>query len=502
MPATQAKFGPSIIHIATLRVLPLPQLFKGVVGVALIDLAASQWFVLARHELVLFAASLFLLGAIDEIAVDLAYIRLRLTGRARTKRIIDAHYEGRPLAGRCAVLIPAWQESRVIGATIAHALAAWPQADVRLYVGCYRNDDATCAAARAGAGGDSRITIVKHAVDGPTCKADCLNRLYRALREDEARDGTPIRMVVLHDAEDMIDPAALPLLDEAIDSADFVQLPVLALPQRGSAWISGHYADEFAESHAKAMVVRDALGQGIPGAGVGCAIARDMLARLDARRGFDGPFAAGALTEDYELGLEIARLGGRTRFLRIRTQTGRLIATRAYFPTSLPCAVRQKARWIHGIALQSWDRRGWHGSVAALWMQLRDRRGPLAALLLAIAYLLLLVYGVELVLASSGLLVLPPLPESTQVLLWLNFAALLWRLAARAVFTAREFGWGQGVVAIPRVIVSNAVAIIAARRAFASYLASLRGVQPGWDKTEHTNHPAHDVMPMVRVRRG
>lgn len=457
------------------------------------ELAGGQWLAFARHELFLFAACFFLLGALDELAVDLAYIRLRLTGRARTPRIVEAEYVSRPLQGRCAVFIPAWQESEVIAATVAHALAAWPQDALRVYVGCYRNDTATCAAALEGAGGDGRVRIVHHEVAGPTCKADCLNRLYRALCEDERRDGVGVRMVVLHDAEDMVDPAALALLDEAIDMAAFVQLPVLALPQRGSPWVSGHYSDEFAESHAKAMVVRSALGQGIPGAGVGCAIARDALRWLDARRRSAGPFAAGALTEDYELGLEIARMGGVTRFLRVRTTEGRLVATRAYFPTRMASAIRQKARWIHGIALQSWDRRGWHGSAAALWMQLRDRRGPLAALLLAVAYLLLVLAGIELVLSHAGLLTLPPLPPAMQWLLGINLAMLAWRLASRALFTAREFGIGQGVLAVPRVVISNTIAIVAARRAFAAYLAALRTGRVAWDKTQHDRHPARDT---------
>jgi adsorption protein B len=53
-------------------------------------------------------------------------------------------------------------------------------------------------------------------------------------------------------------------------------------------------------------------------------------------------------------------------------------------------AVRQKTRWIHGIALQSWDRMGWMGRPVDVWMALRDRRGPLVALVLGAAYALLL----------------------------------------------------------------------------------------------------------------
>src|SRR5690606_27305429 len=70
-----------------------------------------------------------------------------------------------------------------------------------------------------------------------------------ALAHDEARHGFRARMVLLHDAEDLVDPAALSLLDRAMNDAEFVQLPVLPLVQRRSRWVSGHYCDEFAEAH-------------------------------------------------------------------------------------------------------------------------------------------------------------------------------------------------------------------------------------------------------------
>lgn len=463
---------------------------RGITRLNLAELTAGDYFVLIRHELLLFAATFFLIGALDELAVDVSYLWLRLTGRARTQRIDEIDWGGRPLLGRCAVFIPAWQEHQVIAATISHALAAWPQKGLRLYVGCYREDIATLIEAMRGARGDPRVRIVIHETAGPSCKADCLNRLYRALREDEAREGVDARMVVLHDAEDMVDPVALSLLDKALLHADFVQLPVLAMPQSASPLVAGHYVDEFAEAHAKTMVVRSALGKGIPGAGVGCAIARDWLRQLDTRRNGTGPFATGALTEDYELGLQSAALGARGVFLRVRTRDGRLIATRSHFPASMSAAIRQKARWIHGIAFQGWDRLGWHGSPAAVWMQLRDRRGPFAALLLALAYVLVVVSGIELALSHLGVWEGHPLSPGLKMLLWLNFAALGWRLAARAVFTAREFGPAQGVLALPRVIVSNTVAIVAARRALFAYVRSLAGAPALWDKTEHTSHPA------------
>lgn len=219
-----------------------------------------EWLALVEHELLLFAAAFFLLGTLDELAIDVSYLWLRLTGRVRTWRI-DRHEAGeRDLAGPSAVLIPCWREEGVIEHTVAHALRAWPSPLLRLYVGCYRNDPATLEAIARGAGDDPRVRLIVHDRPGPSTKADCLNSLYAALALDEERGGVVYRTVLLHDAEDMVDSAALGLMDRAIDEADFVQLPVLPEPQRNSRWIGSHYCEEFAEAHGKAMVVRGALG--------------------------------------------------------------------------------------------------------------------------------------------------------------------------------------------------------------------------------------------------
>ncbi len=449
----------------------------------------SEWLVLAQHELLLFAGIFFLLGAVDELATDLIWLWLRMTGRARDLILAAETSDSAPLSGQAAVFIPAWREDRIIGITVRHLLASWPQEAMRLYVGCYANDPETLLAVSHAAKGDARVRIVVHDSHGPTTKADCLNRLHRALLVDEARQGFAARMVVLHDAEDMVDPASLALLDGALRGVEMIQLPVLPLPQPQSRWIGSHYCEEFAEAHGKALVVRSALGANIPLAGVGCALSRDTIARLANLRD-DGPFATDCLTEDYELGVGIGAVGGRSRFLRARTQEGRLVATRAYFPARIDQAVRQKTRWVHGIAFQSWDRLGWGGHPSDVWMRLRDRRGPLTALVLAVAYALLILFGISWLLRLGGMgepLIVSPL---MKIILVANFVSLLWRGAMRFAFTAREYGSGEGMRAILRVPVTNIIAILAGRRALGAYVRTLRGHQLRWDKTEHHAHPA------------
>lgn len=450
-----------------------------------------QGLQVAERELMVFALFWFVIGAIDELAVDLVWFWLRLTGRSTTPHLPRTLEPG-AIEGRIAVFIAAWSEAEVIGATVAHTLSAWPQPELRLYVGCYANDPATLAAAKAGADGDERIRLVVLDRAGPTTKADCLNRLYVALGEDEARSGIRYRGVILHDAEDMVHPAGLDLIVGGLAEADFVQLPVRPEPQPGSRWVGGHYGDEFIESHAKGLVVRGALGAAIPAAGVGCGFGRDILdalADLRGATGGSGPFAAECLTEDYELGWLIARLGGRSRYLRVRDADGELVATRAYFPSTITAAVRQKTRWIHGIAFQSWDRLGWSRRPVDIWMALRDRRGPLTALVMTAAYTLLVIETILAVARAAGhQAFLPPSPFMLMAVR-LSMAALVWRIVMRVAFTAREYGWVEGARAVFRIPVANIIAIMASRRAISAYLRTLRGQAIVWDKTAHKLHP-------------
>ena len=46
-----------------------------------------EWLALVEHELLLFAAVFFLIGALDELAMDAAWLWLKLTGRAKSGRI-------------------------------------------------------------------------------------------------------------------------------------------------------------------------------------------------------------------------------------------------------------------------------------------------------------------------------------------------------------------------------------------------------------------------------
>ena len=435
------------------------------------------------REALLFAGIGILLGGIDDVVIDVVYLVLggwRRLSR-RTRRCLD-DLPTPATPGDYVIFVPAWDEAAVIAPMLRSTLARLEHPKFQLWVGCYPNDPATIAAVETVASEDARVRLVIGARAGPTTKADCLNTLWRAL----AASGERPRAVVLHDAEDVVHPAELRVFDALLGQCDVVQIPVLPLIEPRHRLISGVVADEFAESHAKTLVVRELVGAGLPLAGVGCAIRLPMLEAVAARHG--APFDAGSLCEDYELGLRIAASGGTGTLARVAEQPGgAVVAVREYFPHRLETAVRQKTRWMVGIALAGWDRTGW-GRPLALgdhWMRMRDRSGPLAMLVLAAAYLAALAWPVSLAVHWLAGSQPPPPGDATALLLRVNGGLLIWRMAVRAVFTGRAYGWREAAWSAPRMVVGNLIALLSARRALIRYVGMLRGKPLRWDKTAH-----------------
>ena len=450
------------------------------------ELAESIWIIDAiARETMLFAAVGLLVGGVDDLLVDLVFLVRRLR-HGKRPRVTLATLPAPQRPGRIAVFVAAWDEVAVIGDMLATAVQRFDHPDYRIYVGLYPNDPGTIRAAAAVAAHDPRIHLVIGPRDGPTTKADCLNTLWRALQRDDARTRTATKAIVLHDSEDVVHADELRIFDTLIERHDVVQLPVLPLVKRGAQLVSGHYADEFAEAHAKQLVVRTALGAGMPLAGTGCAITPDILAVIAAERGGD-PFDATSLTEDYELGLRMADLGARGMFARIDDARGGIVAVRAFFPGTIDTAVRQKTRWMTGIALAGWDRTGWGRPFAFAdhWMRMRDRRAPLAVVVLAMAYCALIAWALAIAVHWFDATRPPPGSAPGLWLLVANTALLGWRLVTRMIFTGRSYGLRQALWSLPRFVVGNFVALNAAPRAVIRYVGMLQGAGPVWDKTCH-----------------
>ncbi|MEA1072503.1 hypothetical protein [Sphingomonas sp. LY160] len=69
-----------------------------------------------------------------------------------------------------------------------------------------------------------------------------------------------------------------------------------------------------------------------------------------------------------------------------------------------------------------------------------------------------------------------------SALMTINAALLGWRLLMRAAFTTSAYGLAQGLRAVPRTIVANLIAVLAAKRALDLHIG---GGPKRWDKTHH-----------------
>lgn len=115
-------------------------------------------------------------------------------------------------------------------------------------------------------------------------------------------------------------------------------------------------------------------------------------------------------------------------------------------------------------------------------MRMRDRRGPLAALLLVAAYCAALLWAQIWVAEALGAPIHARLDPALVLLLTINGWLLAWRVLMRACFTAYAYGVREGLLSIPRLVVGNIIAMLAAGRAVSLHLG---GGATRWDKTGH-----------------
>jgi bacteriophage N4 adsorption protein B len=429
---------------------------------------------LLASELLLFAACGFILFGVDDLLVDLVWLA------KRPNRAWVETKERDPVPGTIAIFVPAWDEAEVIGAMLARTNAAWKHEDYHLFIGVYANDPATLLAARPI--DVNRQSTCRLPQMGPTTKADCLNGLYAAALAHEEANDMGFLGFVLHDAEDAVDPEELDLFRRHLASADMVQIPVVPNLDPESRMIAGHYADEFAEAHLKDLPVRQWLGASVPSAGTGTALSRRAIKALAYHKG-GSPFDAQCLTEDYEMGLSLGELGMGGRFVRQIGKAGELIAVRSNFPATLRTSVRQKSRWIAGIAFAGWDRTGWHGNLAEHWMRWRDRRSFIAAIVIVSSYLAITMNGILYLFGARALM-----SPTLKSLLSFALITLAWRLVFRIYATTFTYGWQEGVRAVPRLLISNCIAILASFRALGRYARILMTGRIEWEKTKHSLH--------------
>lgn len=376
-----------------------------------------------------------------------------------------------------AILIPLWQEHRVIGQMLDRNLASIRYSNFEVFVGVYPNDALTMRAVSDAAACDPRIHVATLPHAGPTSKGDCLNWIYHCIREFESEEGLRFDIIVTHDAEDLMHPESLRLINWFSRDYQMVQIPVLALPTPLPNLTHGLYCDEFAEYQSKDIPVRQRLGGFLPANGVGTGFDRGALEQIAGLRG-GRMFDPECLTEDYDTGYRLHSLGFRQMFVPLRFEGAGPVATREYFPRAFGPAVRQRSRWVAGIGLQGWQHHGWRVPMAQLYWLWRDRKGLLGNLLSPVANVVFL-YG----LTGHRIAHLPigfvPIFAATLCL-------SVVQVGMRIRTTWRIYGARFAALVPVRLLWGNVINFLATGLAFQQFFtARLRRHRLAWRKTEH-----------------
>ena len=321
------------------------------------------------------AAFALLISGLDDLALDLVCFGAWLKRRFHPSAD-PLHPSGpaQPEAEKqIAIFVPLWHEHVVISGMVEHNVAAINYDNYHFFIGAYPNDDPTLEAVREL---ESRFPNVHLAVcphDGPTSKADCLNWIYQRMLLFEEHHGGRFDVVMTHDAEDLVHPDALSQINHYATDYEMVQIPVLPLPTPVREFVHGIYCDEFAEWQIKDMPARQITRSFVPSNGVGTGFTRGALEKL-ANAEHNLIFEPACLTEDYENGLRLHKLGCTQVFVPLARPPADIVATREFFPRTMRSAIRQRTRWIMGIGLQSWERHGWRGTWPQLYWFWRDRK--------------------------------------------------------------------------------------------------------------------------------
>jgi bacteriophage N4 adsorption protein B len=402
---------------------------------------------------------------------------------------------GIPEERRIAIFVPCWKESGVIGSMIRHNIAAITYRNYDFFLGVYPNDKPTMDVVQQLASTFRNVHVAACPHPGPTSKADCLNWIYQRMLLFEAEHSVRFDTVVLHDAEDIIHPEALDVINRERTRYAMVQVPVLPVATPAYEFTHGIYCDEFAEYQTIDMRARQLSQSFIPSNGVGTGFAREILERL-ARERSNQVFDPASLTEDYEIGVYSYQAGYSQVFVPLRRSAKGLVATREYFPRRVRSAIRQRTRWVTGIALQCWERNGWRGSWLTRYWFWRDRKGLLTNQL-SLATNVLFLLGLADWLQSAvqhrpwAFAVANP---AVVRLSWMTTILQCARLSLRMIWVTRIFGVPFAIGVPIRMFHGNFINCCASMGALRRYLDSRLHRRPlVWLKTEHA-YPTREAL--------
>ncbi|WP_375479246.1 glycosyltransferase family 2 protein [uncultured Jatrophihabitans sp.] len=242
------------------------------------------------------------------------------------------------------VVVPARNEDKVIGETIANLRGMEYAGECRILVVDDASTDTTAAVIAAHVSQDPRVRLLSRTAEqGGRGKSDVLNHAYRLIR-DAAADGDPWLagrapadiVYAIVDADGRLEKDSLTVvapyfIDPSVGST---QVGV-RIYNAGDSTLARMQDMEFVGFTYLVQIARDKIGSsGLGGNG--------QFTRLSALISLgDAPWKTSALTEDLDLGLRLIEAGWRTRFCHHTT-----VAQQGL--TRWKPLLRQRTRWIQG----------------------------------------------------------------------------------------------------------------------------------------------------------
>lgn len=472
----------------------------------LLDVFAT-WLYGLKVIAITLAVIMFISG-LDDFFIDVVYwvrrIKRKLSVYRRYPRMSYRELY-KPDEKPLAIMVPAWNETGVIGNMAELAATTLDYENYHIFVGTYPNDPDTQRDVDEVCARFPNVHKVVCARPGPTSKADCLNNVLDAITQFERSANFAFAGFILHDAEDVISPMELRLFNYLVERKDLIQIPVYPFEREWTHFTSMTYIDEFSELHGKDVPVREALAGQVPSAGVGTCFSRRAVTALLA----DGDgiaFDVQSLTEDYDIGFRLKEKGMTEIFVRFpvvdeakereqrkflqHARTSNMICVREYFPDTFSTAVRQKSRWIIGIVFQGFKTHKWTSSLTLNYFLWRDRKGAISnfvsflAMLVMIQLLLLLAYE-SLWPDAWHFLSIFSGSAWLMTLLWLNFGLMINRIVQRVIFVTGYYGLTQGLLSVLRLFWGNLINFMANWRALKQVLQHGDPRRVAWDKTTH-----------------
>lgn len=435
---------------------------------------------------------LLVVASLDDLIIDVLLRWKKVDDSISLFEGADPAFSDAQSEAEIAVFVANWHEADVLEPMISGNIANLPLTGYRFVLGVYPNDYETLAAAkRLEANYPSKVSVIVNRLTGPTSKGQMLNEMFSQTFD---KGKCPPELVVIHDSEDLISAKSFDVFRAMAAESALIQIPVFSLDSRQRSLVGASYMEEFAERHTGEMILRSQLGAFVPSAGVGTGLRRDLIEHMLDVRGL--VMQSGCVTEDYILGAEAHAAGFKTTFAAFRDPSlpdHPIIATLEYFPKDFSASVKQKSRWVYGIAFESAARLGWNMSGWDLFFSYRDRKGSVANFLPFLSFMILC-WGLYL---QPDFSKLGPFVSGLLVsVLALNTANVLIRYASRASAMHRVYRYYDLIGIVLRWPVSLVVNAAATVRAWRTYIveSGFASRSVSWAKTAHELPVSFDLV--------